>query len=139
MWLLPSLWRRLASLTLVDCFLFSIAMYFGAYTVIDSVTAEAVRTDPVSVSAVFLMISFSTLILWAFARSAPKLIQETSFARLREDWRACAAWPIIGVVAIALAYRWFTLTIFSEYEGLNPQIVEQDLPYWFTSLGMIAT
>ncbi|HZR03627.1 MAG TPA: hypothetical protein VFA81_10700 [Burkholderiales bacterium] len=136
-WLLPSLWMRLSRLTLLDFFLLAIAMFFGAYTILDTMAAEQPNFEPVAVASVFVIVSGATLILWWFARRPSQFLQETSLARMRADWIGASRWPIIGLVGLAVVYRIITATMYAE---LGPEELsgnERDLPYWFTSLGMI--
>lgn len=138
--LLASLWARLTSWTLVDLFLLAIAMYFGAYTFLDALTVESGKVDETTVVFVFFMVSVGALVLWLAAKTGA--MRDTSLARLQEDWRSCPATPIIGVIAFAVVFRWYTASVFGQYQGLNEQelaVLEQDLPYWFTSSGMIVS
>lgn len=135
-----SLWRRLPSWTLIDLFMLAIALYFGAYTLVDAVSVESGNLEPLCVAAVFIIVATGSLVLWLAARL--KAFPETSLARLKVDWRTCPAAPIVCIVALALAFRWYTSVFFSEFGDLGEQdllALEQTLPYWYTSIGMIVS
>lgn len=140
-WLLPSLWLRLAKLTLLDCFLLSIALYFGAYTLIDAFSSEPFDAEPGAVFTVFAIFIGASLILWAVARRPSALLLETSLDRFRQDLVACSPVAVIAMLAVAVVYRWYTADFFAERHvlGSDPALVEADMPYWLTSLGMIAS
>ncbi len=140
--LLTSLWVRLPRITLLDCFLLSIALFFGAYTVIDAMAVDSQQTDGLAVATVFFLIAASAMVFWFFARKPSPLLKRTSLLRLQLDWQACPAWPIIGLISLAVLYRWYTAAYFSEYGPLDATALEaldQNLPYWYTSLGMVVT
>lgn len=136
-----SLWIRLARWSLTDVFLLAVAVYFGAYTLIDvSVGKEAPRFDSAAALLVFTLIGAGTLTLWWFARARTPTTEETSLTRLQVDWRACPPLPIVALIVLALWHRWYTATFFAEYEGLGQrelEFLEEGLPYWFTSIGMV--
>lgn len=136
-----SLWLRLERWSLTDVFLLAVAVYFGAYTLIDvSVSKEAPRFDSAAALLVFTLIGAGTLALWWFARARTPMAEETSLTRLQADWRACPPLPIVALIVLALWHRWYTATFFAEYEGLGQrelEFLEQGLPYWFTSIGMV--
>jgi hypothetical protein len=141
-WLFGSLWARRPSWTLVDLFLLAIALYFGVYTVIDATTVGNSQLDGLAAFTVFLLITSGSIILWWFARCPPKPFHETALVRLQADWRTCTASPIIVLIALGVGYRWYTSLVFGEYQALGERelaILEQDLPYWYTSLGMIVS
>lgn len=138
--LLTSLWVRLPAWTLVDVFLLAIALYFGVYTLLDALSADESNHDPVLVATVFTLIAFGSTVLWLFARA--RIFPETALARLQQDWRACHPAPIIALIVLALSFRWYTAEFFSELGALGEtelMAIEQDLPYWYTSIGMIVS
>lgn len=135
---LLSLWRRLSSLTLLDCFMLSIALFMGAYTIVDALTVEGDTRDSLVVCWMYMIVGVTTAILWLF-RDA-RFVRATSFTGLREDWRACASWPVLALIALALFERWATAAYFSDINvSATPDLhaLEGELPYWHTSIGHI--
>lgn len=137
---LPSLWLRLRTLTLLDAFLLSVAMYFGAYTLIDVALTETDGMKGYVTFVTFLTIAIPTFVLWGIARRPPRFVRNTSLERLRQDWLACPAWPLVGLTVISLLYRWYTASFIGDLGTISPEelaLVDRDMPYWYTSVGML--
>lgn len=135
-----SLWLRLAELTLADLFLLSIALFFGVYTVIDVILVP-IEVETLSVVAVFVLIAWPTLILWSVSRRPPHSFLQTSLRGFWGDMERAAPWAIFALLALTFVYRWYTASFFGgRGEGAIESFaeLESDLPYWHTSIGMIA-
>lgn len=136
-----SLWLRLRSLSLADVFLFSIAVYFGAYTLVDVYAVGVRGFDPVIVAAVFSGIALSSLAIWAFARiGSGDVINETSLARLAQDWKACPGTLIVAMLISIVVFRLYTAMVIGSYSAESKaefEVVEKRLPYWFTAIGIL--
>lgn len=139
-----SLWLRIRTLGLADMFLLAIAMFLGAYTVIDVLTLPPPdNMDTVTVIYVLFTAGIGALIVWAFAHlGSRRLLQEVSLARLTLDWERCHSFALLLGIAPAVLYAVATYHFFGPYAGLGfgeLMELEQYLPYWYTSLGMVAT
>jgi hypothetical protein len=137
-----SLWLRRHLLSLADVFLFSIAVYFGAYTLIDVSVVGVRGFDPTIVAAVHCGIAVCAFAVWAFARFGPRrIVDETSLARLTHDWKACPG-PLIAAMLVAIVgFRFYTAMVIETYSvesRADLETFENQLPYWFTAIGILA-
>jgi len=139
---LISLWNRLRDLTVIDMYLLALAMFFGAYTIIDIAAVER-HVDAVIVAYVLLCPCFAAIVLWGFAHlGSRRVLGELALSKLALDWERIGALPLLLALVPAFAYSWYTGVYFSEFAGLSQDQLAQleaDLPYWYTSLGMVAT
>jgi hypothetical protein len=136
--ILPSLWARLERLTVLDAFLMSFAAYFGVYTLVDLYTKAAEDLDDFNVVVVFGSVAVVALILWIFSRSPSREFQLTSLDRLLADAANCRLWAAVGLFGVTLANVVATRLIWQEYGYAAAAGGGASLPYWYTSLGMMA-
>lgn len=134
-------WRKRASLNLTDAFLISIALFFGAYTLVDQMVNTVRWLDPVVVFATFIQIALGAVALRVFRDAAPAWVRgRTSFQALYEDLGVSRGALVIGILVAGLAFRVVSADMVADLEVQNPDLVAQleaDLPYWFKSLAQL--
>jgi hypothetical protein len=137
-----SILLRHRSLSLADVFLFSIAVYFGGYTLIDIVVVGVRGLDPSIITAVYVGIGCCALMLWLFARFGPRwIVEETSLMKLTRDWKACPGALIVAMVIGVVVFRVYAVRVVGSYGAESQrefEAIDQRLPYWFTAIGMLA-
>jgi hypothetical protein len=98
--------------------------------------------DAVAVWSVFTGISIAAFFLWGYTFiGSRRVLAEVTLQRLRTDWLACPAAPIIGTVCVGMAFRWYSAAMFGAADvseaGQLYDLNERDLPYWYTSVDMV--
>lgn len=137
---IASLWLRRQTLSLADVFLLSIAMFFGTYTLIDIAVVELHGYDPVIAIALFGGIALGFAAIWAFARVGPRwVMKETSLTRFASDCIAAPGWLIVAMLTGIIVFRFYTTSLV-EVAATEQQFsrVDDSLPYWFTTIGILA-
>src|SRR4051812_22123299 len=85
-----SAWRRRRTLGVTDVFLLAIALFFGAYTLVDVSVNDIGRDDALVLTMTFLPIGVTALALWVFARGGPVWVRKyTSLEIFRQRLIAC--------------------------------------------------
>lgn len=140
-WLTIHAWRRRTSLNLADAFLISIALFFGAYTVVDLMLNGAHWLDPITVLATFMQIGLAAVVLRIFRDKAPAWVRDrTSLQALYEDLAISSGPLVVGVLVAGLVFRVVSADMVADLEVQNAALVAQleaELPYWFKSLSQL--
>lgn len=132
-------WNKLG---LQELFIVTVGLYFGAYSVVDSLVNDLRGFDSSIVLLLFSIIIVSTMPVLYLSHLLPKTVSyQLRLDTIRNDWINVPTVPVLASSAIIIAYRLYTYVFFSEFSALEGQELEKldvSLPYWYTTFGLIA-
>jgi hypothetical protein len=132
-------YARWEMLDLIDFFVLGVMLFFGVYSIVNSLLTDVSSYDPYTIIAAHLLVLVATAAVRTFGYMIPVRVRRAlEFKSLLELARSVSGTSLMVLIVVSCAFSVFGLVKYGIVgAGVNDDLARSELPYWFTSLKQV--